>query len=623
MDRMIYEPLKQYPELSEKVAQKAGNIFDNAVKEAAIDVSQNKELSAEIAKSQADLQRERSEYQSARRKRGWMIFLIVFLAIFAAVLLFVGLGMISGGNAYGAIVAVCFLLPLAGMIAAIVYLKKKINPIVRKEGQDVEVANQKLNKLLAQAKRLLSPLYERLDWGLPQKAISEATGIIQLDQSLDQRKYAYLCEKYGYQPSEGPNDSTVAVLSGSIVGNPFLLVRDFHHRYGPKVYTGTRTIVWTTTSYDSEGNPHVQTHSETLVAHATHDAPFYSYSTYFVYGSPSAPNLRFSRSPTVRMGASEEEVDRYVKKTIKGKKKEITKKLTDGDPSNDITLLTNDKFEALWNAFDRDNEVEYRFLFTPLAQQNLVAWLMNQNLYGDDFTFKKEHKLNYIISRHDQNAEIIGDPRYLESLGEYDLEKLRQDFVAWCQDAFKTVYGDLGPILSIPAYQQDKPEEMIYGHPFETNVARYEHESIANSFVREVFAPKNTSTEVLLKGDFLQEDGEFDRVHIKAMAYHTTPMVDHVAVMGGDGKLHDVPVPWIQYDRKTRDSVMEVAPAKSTRYDFGNLEKNQGFQNFLSSVSSRGYLYQRQLFAYVCGEKSDPNNNQGAAPFLHPSPKKE
>ena len=56
--------------------------------------------------------------------------------------------------------------------------------------------------------------------------------------------------------------------------------------------------------------------------------------------------------------------------------------------------------------FDRDNENQFRLLFTPLAQRNIVD-LVKDSPYGDDFYFIKQNKLNTIYSHHSDNWRML------------------------------------------------------------------------------------------------------------------------------------------------------------------------------------------------------------------------
>ena len=69
--------------------------------------------------------------------------------------------------------------------------------------------------------------------------------------------------------------------------------------------------------------------------------------------------------------------------------------------SKSFNPLGNIEFEALWNALDRDNETQYRLLFTPLAQTQLKDVLLDNKVgFGDDFYMVKDGMLNKVEPNH-------------------------------------------------------------------------------------------------------------------------------------------------------------------------------------------------------------------------------
>ena len=64
--------------------------------------------------------------------------------------------------------------------------------------------------------------------------------------------------------------------------------------------------------------------------------------------------------------------------------------------------MSNTRFEVLFGALDRTNEVQFRELFTPLAQTNMVDLILSKTGYGDDFNFRKRRRMNEIVSEHSQ-----------------------------------------------------------------------------------------------------------------------------------------------------------------------------------------------------------------------------
>ncbi|MGV2393871.1 UNVERIFIED_CONTAM: hypothetical protein O8I53_13515 [Campylobacter lari] len=66
----------------------------------------------------------------------------------------------------------------------------------------------------------------------------------------------------------------------------------------------------------------------------------------------------------------------------------------------------NLEFEALFNSFDRSNEIEFRKMFTPLTQQNFKEILTTTNAsFGDNFILKKS-QANHLIKGDHLNGSV-------------------------------------------------------------------------------------------------------------------------------------------------------------------------------------------------------------------------
>jgi len=128
----------------------------------------------------------------------------------------------------------------------------------------------------------------------------------------------------------------------------------------------------------------------------------------------------------------------------------------------DYTIMSNRTFEALFCAENRDNEIQFRLLYTPLAQQETVKLLQDKTVgYGDDFIFHKNKKNNMIIAAHLQDFDITASP---DIFRHFDLERIRDVFRKYNEGFFKAFYFAMAPLLAIPLYQQPPP----YTHRFGT-----------------------------------------------------------------------------------------------------------------------------------------------------------
>ena len=96
------------------------------------------------------------------------------------------------------------------------------------------------------------------------------------------------------------------------------------HKMGLKTYDGYKTIHWTESYRDSNGNYRTRTRSQTLHATVTKPAPFYSAEVMLNYCAQGGPDLCFTRDATHLDRKTDKEIDRYVKR---GERK--LKKMTD------------------------------------------------------------------------------------------------------------------------------------------------------------------------------------------------------------------------------------------------------------------------------------------------------
>ena len=134
-------------------------------------------------------------------------------------------------------------------------------------------------------------------------------------------------------------------------------------------------------------------------------------------------------------------------------------KLIEDKTKSNFTALGNKQFEALFHAWDRDNEVQFRLLFTPLAQKNYLDLIKNKEPYGDDFSITKCKKLNTVYTEHSQYTDYVCDPSEFVS---YSYQDSKNRFVEYNEKFFKSFYFDMATLLSIPLYQQYPTDDFIF-----------------------------------------------------------------------------------------------------------------------------------------------------------------
>lgn len=584
---ILLEPLKAYNSFYKAaVNDEAGLFFDELVKKAGTDVEANKATIKSMKKKQAEADKVGNKLAGYKTGKVFAIIgcVVFFLAAFIAFLIPVEL-------VFQILIAVASVLVAVGLILLIVLsLNKKI-----KHQQALH------DKLMNEVKELSSLAYKQMaslnalyDWSIPTTIIEKVIPILDFDKYFDARKYIGLVKNYGFSELNDSNTSTLFVQSGTILGNPFLIQKEKVHAIVNKTYTGTRVITWTEYYTDSEGHRRSRTRTQTLTATAVHPAPEYTRHVALIYGNDAGPDLSFSRVPSNMSGLSEKEYDKYVRNHTDDLQKRAERSIKNKD-KNPFTPLANSEFELLFGAYDRDHNVQYRLLFTPLAQVNQVNLIKSNEGFGDDYSFQKRKKINIITSTHSQSFDYSANPSIYYS---NDVEWARRNFVGYINYYFKHIYFDFAPLLSIPLYQQMKSIDYIYGEDTPSNYSVYEHEVFANSFSDSLFKDERSITEAILKTRIVAKDGLNDQVEVVAYSYRGEPRVDYVSVMGGDGKLHSVPVHWTEYFPLEKTSVMSLRDVSASRFDFESKLNDNRLSNYIHSSTRDGhYSFQRGLIA--------------------------
>jgi hypothetical protein len=287
------------------------------------------------------------------------------------------------------------------------------------------------------------------------------------------------------------------------------------------------------------------------------------------YCSQGAPDLSFSRRAAHLEQKSEKGIEKLVKRGEKKLKRRIDRAISQ---NGDFMSMSNSRFEVLFDALDRTNEVQYRLLFTPLAQTNMVELLLSKLGYGDDFRFIKTRRTNRIISGHSQGRALNLLPKDYVS---YSYDTVRRNFIRKNKEFFKAVYFDFAPLLAIPVYQE-KPAHSLESVPdLARSYSLRECEVLANAIDRSYVVHPETKTPAILKASFVGSRKNTDEVCITAYSYDILKQVDYVSVYGDDGDYHDVPVEWDEY-----------LPLEARNYFFITTEEAAGNGTFLARHGS-------------------------------------
>ena len=85
------------------------------------------------------------------------------------------------------------------------------------------------------------------------KIVTEIIPILVLDKNFKIERYADLVENFEMPTKLQNNFSTKDIISGEILGNPFIIIKSLCNRVIDQKYTGSLTVSWEETYRDSNG----------------------------------------------------------------------------------------------------------------------------------------------------------------------------------------------------------------------------------------------------------------------------------------------------------------------------------------------------------------------------------
>lgn len=615
-ETFIDAPIEMYENhLKEAHKENVAKFFDNLVKKSGVNEQANIETVKKIRQKEAEIKAFDKKLGSKKKLRGFLIFLIVIGVIAAIVTGYLAYqsstGVDGGGLPMWALILICVFSGLfaIGMLLLIILV---VNKQIKNFREILKKLQAERDALEEEAWKQVNPLNVLYDWGMSAYLFTETVPIVKLDPYFDVRRFDYLTSKFNLVEQFDDTNSVEFVQSGEISGNPFLVTKKVHHYIGEKTYTGSLTVTWTVYYTDSNGHRQSRTESQTLVASVTKPYPEYEDETYLIYGNESAPKLHFSRSPLYSHKMSPKEIQKLIKEQTKkfdAKAKEAIKNNKSFNP------LSNMEFEALWNTIDRDNELEYRLLFTPLSQQSMKKVLLDNKVgFGDDFYMVKDEMLNIVGPAHFNRFDFSANPNeYVD----YEIAASRKRFNEYNNAYFKHMFFGFAPLLCIPEYQLHKPKEFIYKSKYGFNVSYWEHEAMANSMDVRTLEHSECVTRNILKTKLVQSSDSTDVLEVTAHGYKGIPRVDYVPKTARNGRTYQVPVEWTEYVGvwKKNTMVLKVQP-KMTRLDYiSNVlgkSDNQGWKNFLNGAYSN-LIFRRNMLGFICNKYNSYTGDDDAA----------
>lgn len=542
MEQEVLEDfIKKYSnELKQKHRDNAEAYFNNLVEKSKVDIDGNKSLVKEIRK----LESEKNLTQSKKNNFSFLLVLLVVVGVISIIALIVSIN----NNT----ISIYYAFLIIGIVLILIFPLIKISKKLKELKLLVESLEKSIDEKTNKAWAQMSPLNCLFENGVSNLLLSQTFPLIEMDKYFDYKRFDLLQAKYKLDDDRRDlNSSVLYCQSGQINGNPFLISCKKLFEMISKRYEGSITISWTT--IDHEG--HSVTHSETLRASIDRPAPSYWKEHAIYYGNEAAPNLFFTRSPKFVDDFSEGKLERHIKSQTNKLERTARKSIKKG---GDLTLLANTDFEVLFNATNRNDEQEFRLLFTPFAQREMVKIIMDEGNIGngDDFFFQKLYMLNILSSKSLSKADLEDRPsRYFG----YEFEQIKRWFISYNESYFHTIYFNFAPLLAIPLYYQLKPREYIYKDVYPSYFSPWQHEEVVNRFDIKILKSPESITDNIVKTKVIGSEKGRDTLSVRAYGFRGEDRVEYVSKFGGDGKYHKIPIKWVEYFPVEKESVIKVA----------------------------------------------------------------
>ncbi len=591
----LLEPLKYYKtEVAKNFLDKLTDNFENLLRKSGIDIEANK-------KSVSDYNEISKVKVKNEKKLKWAeIFYILFFYIFIFLIIY-EIGIIRtiknlydlNKNIQDPILR-ALLIGIGAVVLGILNFKyirgkkKQLNKSIKEIETELVLKKEECYSQV-------NPLLSLFESNTANKIVTEIIPTLVLDKNFKIERYADLVENFEMPTKLQNNFSTKDIISGEILGNPFIIIKSLCNRVIDQKYTGSLTVSWEETYRDSNGERKTRTVSQTLHASIIKPKQIFEDKIDLIYGNDAAEHLHFSREPKFIHEFSEKKLAKYVKKSEKELKKKTENAIKTGQT---FLEMGNSEFDVLFGALNRDNEVEFRVLFTPIAQRNILEVLKDKD-FGDDFAFRKINKLNNVSNQNDWILNI--DKSYYE---DFSYEIIKEKYYDINKRYLNNFYRLFLPILAIPVYHQHKAQKYIYQEKYNYNYNPYTSEAAANLLGAELFSHEESNTPSILKTKTLRVEGDADLIEVISQSYKAVERTEYVPMRAGDGRVYNVPVNWIDYVPLAAKGRMEL---KKLDIEENEFEKSLD-QEFYKSTENKRYIYKNNIFAmFTSKEELDCN----------------
>ena len=581
---IIRNPSHDYDLVQKEILENIDSVLSDLLKKSGMSIDENQKLVSRYHSFVADAADTKDNILRLRFEICLCVLSTIFLLVSSFILIYFGIIGISQRT-----LQFLLILPGVALCIPVVFPIRKIQYDLSPALKDNKILRNELEKNIIDSrnkcKASIKPYLDQFHDELIFKLIEMTLEGMNIDSFLTNYRVESMKQLTPSTPffmKRNGNQSTLEVASGDYYYNPFILNRTLNHHIDACRYFGTAIVDVEYYETDRHGNRVLKTRKEKYTKHVDKPKPCFNSELLFALACPEVSNLTFTHKSTNNRKKSR-------KKLIKQRMHELNeliKKQVRCGINNIITPMSNEEFEGLFAAFDRNNDLLFRKMFTPDAQKNIVD-LIDDPRFGDYFNFTKVDGIAYISISND-NWEMDTSISCFQDMLDY--HEITAQFKKIVLSYFDHFYKYFSPIFCIPIYSlsnfQRKNKVSV-----DMRTSEYAAEVLANSIGSEAIL--GFKTNVIITASERAQRAFFDSYSLDVFFYEEYPRITTVSFTASDGKSHDVDVEWTEYIPRHKYTTINIL----TNCYNGNDSVNS-LINYLKN-NNFPYIYKHGLFAWI------------------------
>lgn len=312
----LLDPLKYYKtELTEKFLNKLTDTFKKLLKESNIDIEVNRKSVEEYNEISSTKAKNENILKWLKRFSYLVIISSICLTIYEINNITILKKLFDmNKNIYNitikTVITGFFIIALS--ILNFKYINKKKYIYIQK----IEELGTELKAKQDECYSQVAPLLKLFESNMANKFITEIIPTLILDKYFKIERYADLVYNFGMAEQLDSNLSAKDLISGEILGNPFVIIKSIQNRVVDETYHGSLTVSWTE-YYTYNGERKSRNRTQTLRASIVKPKQIFEEIIDLIYGNDAAEHLSFIREPNFIHDFTPKELAKYLKKNRK------------------------------------------------------------------------------------------------------------------------------------------------------------------------------------------------------------------------------------------------------------------------------------------------------------------